>query len=267
MKQTIKNPKINTPITLMIIGILAIGTMFLLTKLANQEFSSPYQPSANVSGQPDPNPQPTANQPQAGQSQPQPDELLEGCKEITYDPAVDYNFVGALDFVLEKPAAKFLEIKKDEDKRLFSLGKFKLSLEPNTVLIITRFWLYFFSEELSDREDKMYGLEDSYLSKIIFKRGEKTKEVNLGRSGEHAFIELTDCPLGNIYPVNYKSEFEFEILLEIGCNNFQNNACLNNKGESLDYINNADLTAKIRLFAISFQDFTKDIFIPIKFKY
>lgn len=266
MKQVIKNLKINTSITLMIIGVLAIGTMFLLTKLANQEFSSPYQP-ANISNNTEPEPQPTADQPQAGQSQPQPEELLEGCKEIKYDPSIDYNFVGSVDFVLEEPPAEFLEIKKGEDKRLFSLGKFKLSLEPNTILIITRLWLYFFSEKLSDREDKMYGLEDSYLSKIIFKRGEKTEEVSLGRSGKHSFIELTDCPLGNIYPVNYNTEFEFEILLEIGCNNFKNNACLDNEGKSLDYINNIDLLAKIRLFAISFQDLTKDISITTKFKY
>lgn len=266
MKQTFKNSKINTPITLAIIGILAIGVIFFLTKPVGEEPQLPSQPanvSDNTESEPQPNPRPQPNP----QPQPQPAEPLEGCKEIKYDPDVDYNFVGALDFVLEKPVAQFLEIKKDQEKTLFSLGRFKLPLETNTVVAIPKLWLYFFSEKLSNREDKMYGLEDSYLSRILVKVGDKTKEINLGKSDTHSFIELTDCPLGNIYPVNYESELTFEILLEIGCNNFQNNACLNNENKSLDYINDADLTAQIRFFAISFQELTKDISILTKFKY
>ena len=128
-------------------------------------------------------------------------------------------------------------------------------------------WLYFSSEALSDRDDKLYGLEDSYLSRIILKLGEQSREISLGKTGEHMFIELDDCPLGNIYPLNRETEINFEILLEIGCKNFKDGACLDNEGKPLDYLNGADLTATIRLFALSWQDFTKDISIPSHFKY
>lgn len=236
-------------IFIIIIGILVVIAIGLLIKSGGEK------PQPQPGLEPRPHPQ-TEEDPWGN------------CKQMTYDPKnVDYNFVGTLNLTLEKPADQFLEIQKDEEKRIFSLGKFRLPLETNTFLRIERLWLYFFSEKLSDREDWLYGLEDSYLSKIILKVGDKTKEINLGKSGEHAFIELTDCPLGNIYAVDYETFIEFEFLLEIGCNNFKENKCLDNKNKPLDYIDNAELQARIRLFVISFDKFTKDIFIPVKFKY
>jgi len=193
-----------------------------------------------------------------------------GCQAVELDPKVDsnkYNFVGSLDFVTIKPADETLLISKDQQKRMFSLGKFKLPLETYTILRIPKLWLYFSSEALSDRDDKLYGLEDSYFSRIILKVGKQSREISLGKTGEHMFIELDDCPLGNIYPLNRETELNFEILLEVGCNNFKDGACLDNEGKPLDYLNGADLIAIIRLFASSEEDFTKDISIPLHFQY
>lgn len=225
------NRKIVIPIIMVLIGVLVVTAVILLLKVQPEE-SSP-----------------------------------EGCASIVYEPNIDYNFVGSLDFTLEKQTSEFLEIKAGRKNKLFSLGKFTLNLEPNTVLKIPKLWLYFFSEKLSDREDGLYGLRDSYLSNIILKTGSKTQEINLGRSGEHSFIELVDCPLGNIYPVDKETELDFEFLLEIGCNDYQDGVCLDSDGKSLDYIDGADLLAKVRLFVESFQNFTKDIIASTSFEY
>lgn len=249
MKKMPKNPEIIIPIILIIIGLLVITAIFLLKGENGQEPGPGSKPGAEAQPHPQPEGEPWG-----------------GCIWQKSSPDVDYNFVSGLDFVVEKPVDK-LEIKKDQEKRLLSLGKFRLPIETNTVLRIEKLWLYFFSEKLSDREDKLYGLEDSYLSKMILKVGDKTKEINLGKSGTHSFIELTDCPLGNIYPLNYETYLDFEFLLEIGCNNFQKGDCLNNAGKSLKYIDGADLTAQIRLFAISYQDLKKDLTIETEFKY
>lgn len=196
--------------------------------------------------------------------------LEEGCQNLEIDSSVDpnkYNFVGTLDFSSVKPADEFLLISKDKKKRIFSLGKFKLPIETYTLLRISKLWMYFTSDKLSDRKDKFYGLEDSYLSRIILKVGNKERKIELGTGGEHMLIELIDCPLGNISPVNHETSVEFEILLEIGCNNFKDNACLDNGGKPLDYINGADLSTTIRFFVVSWEEFTKDIVIPVHFKY
>lgn len=250
MKQTTKNQKIDSLITLVIIGVLAITVVILSGELKIEEYQSQleFPLQSQLIPQPGTNP-------------------WEGCKSIEHDSSIDYNFVSSLPFIVKEPPTQFLEINKDQEKKIFSLGRFKLNLEPNTYLQIPKLWLYFFSEKLSNREDNMYGLEDSYLSKIILKVGEETREIKLSKSNEHSFIELEDCPFGNIYPVNYGTSLEFEFLLEIGCNNFTDNICLDNKGKPLDYINNADLLAQIRLFAVSYQDFTKDIPILVHFKY
>ena len=250
MKQTIKNQKIDPLIALVIIGVLAITVVILSGEPKIEEYQSQLQ------------------FPLQSQLIPQPGiNLWEGCKQVEYDPSIDYNFVSSLPFIIEEPPAQFLEINKNQEKKIFSLGRFKLNLEPNTYLQIPKLWLYFFSEQLSKRDDKLYGLEDSYLSKIILKVGEETKEIKLSKSNEHSFIELEDCPLGNIRPVNYGTSLEFEFLLEMGCNNFTDNICLDNEGKPLDYIHSADLLAQIRLFAVSFQGFTKDIPILVHFKY
>lgn len=199
----------------------------------------------------------------------QPELGLKGCRPVELDlnNPNKYNAVSSLEFVQIKPADDTLLIGKDQQKRMFSLGKFKLPLETYTILNISKLWLYFSSDVLSDRDDKLYGLEDSYLSRIILNVEKQSQEISLGKTGEHTFLELDDCPFGPIYPLNYETEMNFEILLEIGCNNFKDGACLDNSGKLLDYINGADLTASIRFFATSQENFTKDISVPLHFKY
>jgi hypothetical protein len=209
-------------------------------------------------------------QPSGSMPKPQPNfDVWETCKQMRYDinKQDQYNFLGALDFVEETPHTEIIEIKPTPEKQLISLGKFTLNLEPNTVLVINKLWLYFSSEKLSDRDDNLYGLEDSYLSKIIIKKGNLTQEIKLGDTGEHSFIELDNCPLGNIYAVDYATQIDFEIMLEVGCNNLKDGVCLDNNGKPLNYIDGADLTAQLRLFAASEEAFNKDISIPMKFKY
>lgn len=242
MKQMFKNQKIIVLIIFLMIGILSIcGLLFILKE------------------------KPGADKAHLISEYP-----WGGCREINgYDPKVDYkyNYMSALDITIEKEGDKHIIIGKDAQKRTFSLGKFKLHLEPNSMVFIPKLWIYFSSEKLSDREDKLYGLEDSYLSKIVFRVGNNTKEVKLGKTGEHSFIELDNCPIGNFDAVNYNTEQEFEFLLEISCNNFKDGKCLDNKGKSLDYINGADLSALIRFFVVSMQSFNKDIDISTEFKY
>lgn len=197
---------------------------------------------------------------------------LEGNKTTTADRAFktvyrDYNFIGSLDFVVTKEPNQTWLISKDRTKRTVSLGSYKLPLEKNTFLRIPKIWIIFSSQALSNRDDKIYGLEDSYLSKIFIRKDSEVEEIGLSKSGEHMFLELADYPLGNIVPLNYESDFEFEILVELNCNNFQNRECLDNQGKSLDYINKADIQAQIRVFAISAQEISKDILVNAQFKY
>lgn len=197
---------------------------------------------------------------------------LEGNKTTTMDRAFktiyrDYNFIGSLDFVTVKEPNQTWLISKNRTKRTVSLGSYKLSLEKNTFLRIPKIWIIFSSQALSNRDDKIYGLEDSYLSKIFIRKDEEVKEIKLSKAVEHMFLELADYPLGNIVPLNYESDFEFEILVELNCNNFQNGECLDNQGKSLDYINKADIQAQIRVFGISAQEISKDILVNAQFKY
>lgn len=267
IQKLLKNPKIFIPIIVILIGVLVVGVVFVLIEVLNKQPEP--QPGPTVPDGSEPRPDDSGQKPNPQpKPKPQPNENpWEGCKEIIYDPNVDYNFMGTLNVVQADSPAQFLEIKKDQEKRMFSLGKYKLPLETNAALRVTKLWLYFFSEKLSDREDNLYGLEDSYLSRIVLKVGNKSKEINLGRSGEHSFIELSDCPLGNIQAIDYETELTFEILLEIGCNNFKSGECLDNDGKPLDYIDGAELTAQMRFFAISADEFYNDLSVSTKFKY
>lgn len=252
MKQIFKDKKRNASVLLIGVGILVLA--FISAIFSNGSIPEPTKFYLNL------------KQSLVSQPGPTPD----GCGSIEFDPKVSsdqYNTVGSLDFISIKEPDKFLEINKDQGKRIISLGKFELPLETYTILKIPKLWLYFSSEALSNRSDKLYGLEDSYLSAIILKVGDKSQEVKLGKTGEHAFIELDNCPFGNIYPLSRETELNFEVLLEVACNNFENGVCLDNSGKPLDYINGADLTAAIRLFAESYQNFTHDISIPLYFKY
>lgn len=179
----------------------------------------------------------------------------------------DYNTLGSLDFVTTKEPDSVWLVSKDQKKRIFSLGAYKLPLEKNTFLMIPKFWVLFTSDALSNRGDDIFGIQDAYLSRILFRKDSKTRELKLGTSGEHMLIELGDYPFGNLTPQDKNSEFEFEILVELACNNFQNGGCLDNEGRPLDYINNADINAEIRIPAVSFQNFEKVISTSAKFKY
>lgn len=267
-KKLIKDPRILIPLITILVGILIITAVFLIINLEQEP--EPTTPNGDEPNPIDPEPKPDSGLkpgPADPTLKPQPGEPWEECKQIEYNPEVDYNFVGSLDFIEIEPNDKVIEIKKNGSKKIISLGKFRLPLEKNTILAIPTVWLYFFSEKLSDRDDKLYALENSYLSKIIFKQGKVSREINIGKGKTHSFIELVKCPIGNVYPVNYETYLDFEFLLEIECNNIQNNTCLDNEGKSLEYMNNADLLAKIRVFASSFQDFTKDIYVYLNFKY
>ncbi len=252
MKQIFKDKKRDVSIILIGIGVLALA--FISAIFSNGSIPEPMKFYLNLK-------QPLVSQ---------PGPTSDGCKLIELDPKVSsnqYNTVSSLDFIPINEPDKFLEIDKDQGKRIVSLGKFELPLETYTILKIPKLWLYFSSEALSNRSDKLYGLEDSYLSAIILKVGNQSQEVKLGKTGEHVFIELDNCPFGNIYPLSRETKLDFEIFLEVTCNNFENGACLDNGGKPLDYINGADLTVMIRLFAESYQNFTHDISIPLYFKY
>lgn len=189
-------------------------------------------------------------------------------KDRTFKPYFrDYNTIGSLDFITAKEPDKIWLIGKDQKKRTFSLGAYKLLLEKNTFLMIPKFWVLFTSDSLSDRSDNIQGLQDAYLSRILFRKDSKTQEIKLGTSGEHMLVELGDYPFGDLTPQDKNSEFEFEILVELACNNFQNGECLDNEGKPLDYINNADINAEIRISAVSFQNFEKVISASANFKY
>ncbi len=249
MEQNVKNKKINIPIIfLAIVVLIAIGFSVFSKGSAPKIFLSVFKDLSSSF---------------------QPGWDFGGCKQLKLDinDPDKYNFFSSLDFTTIKSADTTLLINKDQQKRMFSLGAYELPLETYAVLAIPKLWLYFSSEALSDRDDKLYGLEDSYLSKIILKTGKQFQEINLGKTGEHVFIELDDCPLGNIHPVNRELKIDFEIILEIGCNNFKDGACLDNEGKPLDYINGADLTASIRFFVISGETFTNDMSMPLHFKY
>ena len=254
MKQIFKNQKIIIPTTLTVV----IG--FIIAVIATIFLKSPAFPEFPWN----------SKEPLSKQERPLSEYPWSGCRDIKgYDPKVDYkyNYISTLDITTEKETDNPIIIGKDGQKRVFRLGKFKFHLEPNSIVLISKLWLFFSSEKLSDREDKLYGLEDSYLSKIIFKAGNNTKEVKLGKTGEHSFIELDNCPIGNYDAVDYRTTQEFEFLLEVGCNNFKDEKCFDNEGKPLDHIDGADLSATIRFFVVSMEIFNKDINISTKFKY
>jgi len=160
--------------------------------------------------------------------------------------------------------------KIDKKERVVSLGRYRISPPVHTLLDIPKLWIYFESDLLSDREDKWYGLEKSYISGMILRVNGHDREVKLS-GDDYMLIELDDYPLGDYYPYD-NMDLEFEFLIKLKCNNvkggiFRKDVCLDNEGESLDYINNVDIQAQIRLFLIGCQEFTRDIIINAKFKY
>jgi len=165
---------------------------------------------------------------------------------------------------LKQPDAVW-EIKKDGEATKVSLGKYKITAPKDTVFDIKKLWLYFFSEKLGREEDSIYALERSYVSRVLLVVNDYEKEIKLG-GDDYMLIEL-DYPLGDLYPYDKEAVLEYEFIIELKCQNIKNGVCLNNKGESLNYINGAEIISQIRLFAKGCQELDKDITIEFKFKY
>lgn len=157
--------------------------------------------------------------------------------------------------IIQKADSDWL-IDKNGKATTVSLGKYRINVPKDLVLDVTKLWLYFFSNKLSDREDGLYGLEKSYTSKIVLIVNDHERELNLG-GDKYMFIELDDYPLGDLYPYDKKSALDFEFLIELKYDS----------KESLDYLDGADIRSQIRIFATGCQDFTKDLEINAEFKY
>jgi len=165
-----------------------------------------------------------------------------------------------------KPADSVWEIKKDGTSTKISLGKYRIDAPERLVFDIKKLWLYFLSDKLSERRDDLiYSLEASYVSKMFLAVNGYEKEINLG-GDEYMLIEL-DYPLGDLYPYTKTTILEYEITLELKCKNIKNNECLNNENKPLDFINGADIQTHIRFFALGCEEFDKEIISDAAFKY
>ena len=176
-------------------------------------------------------------------------------REQGFPPNIDYGCAGpgSINLTTIKEADSVWKISKKV--KTISLGKYRINPPQYTVLDITKLWLYFFSDSLGREGDNLYGLESSYVSRIILMVNGYEREIKLG-GDEYMFIELDDYPLGDYYPYeNVDLEFEFLVELEY------------DGKEPLDYIDGADIQAQIRIFAIGCQEFTKDIKTSAKFEY
>lgn len=165
-----------------------------------------------------------------------------------------------------KEPDKIWKINKSKKVSKISLGKYRINNPAITVLEIPKIWLYFFSDALGREEDKMYGLEESYTSGITLIVNGQERELGLG-GNSYMFIELDNYPFGDLYPYDQKYSIDFEFIIEFQCKNFEKSACLNNIGEPLDYINSADISSQIRIFALGCQEFTYDMSIDANFEY
>ena len=189
-------------------------------------------------------------------------------RAIPLDGKLGYGCSGPGSFRPEliKEPDSIWNINKDGTETIVGLGKYKINLLERTVVDVKKIWFYFTSNELGRAEDKWYGVESSYVSGMIFSVNGYKKEINLG-GDEYMFIELVDYPLGDFYPYLKSQYVEFEILVKVKCKNIQNNQCIGNNGNSLDYINNADIQTQFRIFALGCEDFTVDLSSSAKLKY
>jgi len=157
-------------------------------------------------------------------------------------------------------------INKMGETTTVSLGKYKINAPKNTIFDIQKLWLYFFSEKLGREKDNIYALENSYVSRMLLVVNDYKKEIKLG-GDEYMLIELDNYPFGDIYPYDQAAVWEFEFLIDLKCKNISKGECLDNNGESLEYINGGDIRSQIRFFALGCQYFAKDITIEASFKY
>ncbi|MBD3282635.1 MAG: hypothetical protein GF387_03475 [Candidatus Portnoybacteria bacterium] len=182
-------------------------------------------------------------------------------QDISYGCAGPHNLEPE---VLEEPSDKWV-ISKNNKTRV-SLGKYRITAERFLVFDIPKIWVYFTSSDLSNRKDELYGLEDSYVSKMLLIVNEHEREIKLGGS-EFSFIELDDYPFGDLYPYNKNVHLDFEFVIELQCENVEGSDSLGNEGEPLDYIDGANVGAVMRLFAVGCQEFTRDLEVDAVFEY
>jgi hypothetical protein len=184
------------------------------------------------------------------------------------DPEMGYGCAGPAVFekmkTLKEPDANWT-IKTTGETTRISLGKYRIITEERSVMDITKLWLYFFSKDLSERDDDIYGLEESFTSKIFLTVNGQEKEIKLG-GPEYMLIEL-DFPLGDLYPYDKAAALEFEFSIEFKCKNIKDGKCLDNSNEPLKYLDNKEIVSFVRFFAVGCQEFTYDLKISSKFKY
>jgi hypothetical protein len=165
-----------------------------------------------------------------------------------------------------KEPDKIWNINKDGSETKVSLGKYRMSLPERVTIDLPKMWFYFLSDSLSNRDDRWYGLQSSYVSGMILSVNGYEQEIKLG-GNEYMFMELLDYPLGDWYPYLTERYVEFEIFIKLKCANIKDGKCLDNQNKPLDYANNADIKSNIRLFPFGCEAFTLDLSTDAKIEY
>ena len=238
-----RNKKINWAIIVPIIIAIVAVAIFVYLDYQKSKQGSQNPPGSSISEEYKPEPV----------SRTENSKRAEGLKDVEkYGCASP----ATIEPIVVKNPDTLWEIPKDGTSKTISLGKYKIRNAARTVLDIPKLWLYFFSDKLSTREDKVYALESSYVSKMTLIVNGYEKEIKLG-GPEYMLIELADYPLGDIYPYDRETYLEFEVLIELKYNG----------NKSLEFLNGADITSMFKIFAVGCQEFDKDITIDAKFSY
>ncbi len=246
-----ENKKINWKIILPLIAVLIIVGIFIYQDYRKNE-NNPGNPPTS---QEEYRPVPVSKTDNPRRSEAIVDNSKYGCASpATIVPAVT------------KEANATWTIPKDGSTNTISLGKYKIKNPIYTLMDIPKLWLYFESNKLSDRDDKVYALEKSYVAKMTLIVNDQAQEIKLG-GDEYMLLELDNYPLGDIYPYDKETVLEFEILIELKCEKIQGGECLGNNGKSLKFLDGADISPMFRIFAIGCQEFAHDIVVDAEFKY
>ena len=246
-----KSKKINWPIVIILIVIIIVAGVFLYTDYKNTGNNPPDGSTQGTEYMPEPISR--DDNPKRAEA------IKNGDKYGCASPAT-------IEPEITKEADTTWKIPKDGTSNVISLGKYKIKNPIYTLMDIPKLWIYFESEKLSDRDDNLYALEQSYVSKMTLVVNGYEKEIKLGGS-EYMLIELDKYPLGDIYPYDKATALEFEVLVELKCSNLKNGDCLSNNNRSLEFLNKADITPKFKIFAVGCQEFTHDITVDAKFSY
>lgn len=216
---------------------------------------------------PKPEPRPTPDNKEVARLKPlSPSENPEREKEIVIDGTYGCASPATIEPETLKEPDSVWTIKANGESTAVSLGKYRINNAPKTVTDIMKMWFYFSSEDLSDRDDWLFELENSYVLGMKLIVNDYEREIKLG-GGKYMFIELGDYPLGDLYPYDKRTAMDFEFIVELKCKNIKEGACLDNEGKKLDYLNGKKLSPQIRIFARGCQEFTHDIEIQSEFKY